>query len=202
MKRQLQPPKKQGRPPIPQSIRFNVLRRDNFTCRYCGRSSPDVILHCDHAVSVKEGGDDSEGNLITACVDCNLGKSSKSVNPTTETPEVKGIIGLWGHTYEDKILEWQFKIIRQIDEETYLCQLFSWMDGSPTESKPITKNDLYNTCKLYTSTELMQEAYEKYEKGQGAKERVKQQQQLDEMFKGFEKARIEKERTTSANPVT
>ena len=56
-------------------LRFRVLRRDNFTCQYCGRSAPDVELHVDHKVPFADGGSDSLSNLVTACAECNLGKS-------------------------------------------------------------------------------------------------------------------------------
>lgn len=55
--------------------RFEVLKRDNFTCRYCGRRAPEVVLHCDHIVAFIRGGDDAASNLVTACEDCNMGKS-------------------------------------------------------------------------------------------------------------------------------
>lgn len=32
---------------IPRSIRFEVFKRDMFTCQYCGRKAPDVILEVD-----------------------------------------------------------------------------------------------------------------------------------------------------------
>lgn len=57
------------------SVRFCILRRDGFTCRYCGRRPPDVVLHVDHMVPVARGGTSDEDNLITACRRCNLGKS-------------------------------------------------------------------------------------------------------------------------------
>lgn len=65
------------RKPIAQGVRFNVLRRDNFTCRYCGRSSPQVVLQVDHVIPHSRGGHDGEGNLVTACEDCNRGKAAK-----------------------------------------------------------------------------------------------------------------------------
>jgi len=55
--------------------RFQVFRRDKFTCQYCGRSAPNVILHADHIHPLSKGGDNSLENLITSCQDCNLGKS-------------------------------------------------------------------------------------------------------------------------------
>lgn len=60
---------------LPLNLRFEVLNRDNFTCRYCGQSAPKVELHVDHIIPVSKGGENSLNNLITACQDCNLGKS-------------------------------------------------------------------------------------------------------------------------------
>lgn len=62
------------RKPLSKRIRFEVLRRDNFTCQYCGRKASEVELHVDHIRSVATGGGNEMENLITACVDCNLGK--------------------------------------------------------------------------------------------------------------------------------
>jgi 5-methylcytosine-specific restriction endonuclease McrA len=63
-----------------KSLRFDVLQRDGFKCVYCGRTISDGIkLHVDHIVPVAKGGQTVKGNLITACEDCNLGKSDKSL---------------------------------------------------------------------------------------------------------------------------
>lgn len=63
---------------VTKRTRFEVLRRDNHTCQYCGAKAPDVTLHIDHVVPVALGGDDNPGNLATACRDCNSGKASIS----------------------------------------------------------------------------------------------------------------------------
>jgi 5-methylcytosine-specific restriction endonuclease McrA len=55
--------------------RWKVLCRDNFKCQYCGRSSPEVELEVDHIFPDSKGGTSSMENLITACRDCNRGKS-------------------------------------------------------------------------------------------------------------------------------
>lgn len=57
-----------------RSLRFAVLQRDTFTCRYCGRSAPNVQLEVDHTHPKSAGGRDSLSNLVTACHDCNQGK--------------------------------------------------------------------------------------------------------------------------------
>ena len=66
---------------IGKKLRFSVFERDDFTCQYCGKNPKDhdIILNLDHAVSVKDGGDNSEDNLITSCWDCNIGKGATSV---------------------------------------------------------------------------------------------------------------------------
>lgn len=61
---------------LSKRIRFEVFKRDQFTCQYCGSHPPDAVLECDHIVPVAEGGGDEEGNLVTACFDCNRGKAA------------------------------------------------------------------------------------------------------------------------------
>lgn len=65
---------------IPKSVRFEVFKRDSFTCQYCGSKAPDVLLHVDHLIPVAAGGDNELLNLITACESCNLGKSDKALD--------------------------------------------------------------------------------------------------------------------------
>lgn len=68
------------RTPISKKLRFEVLKRDSFTCQYCGSKAPDVILHVDHIKSVATGGIGEIINLITSCADCNLGKGPRNLN--------------------------------------------------------------------------------------------------------------------------
>ena len=61
-----------------KKMRFEILKRDNFTCRYCGRSpraNQNVILEIDHIHPQSKGGVYEKENLITSCHDCNGGKS-------------------------------------------------------------------------------------------------------------------------------
>ena len=59
---------------IPKRLRFEVLRRDRFRCRYCGAKAPDVELHVDHVIPRSRGGEDVAWNLTAACVPCNISK--------------------------------------------------------------------------------------------------------------------------------
>jgi hypothetical protein len=61
-------------------LRFDVFKRDGFRCRYCGVSvDQGALLHVDHVVARSRGGADTLDNLVTACVECNLGKSDKTL---------------------------------------------------------------------------------------------------------------------------
>jgi hypothetical protein len=61
---------------VSKRLRFEILRRDQHTCQYCGEKAPDVTLHVDHVIPVALGGTDKPDNLVAACKDCNIGKSS------------------------------------------------------------------------------------------------------------------------------
>ncbi|MFI8301522.1 HNH endonuclease [Streptomyces nigra] len=61
---------------VSKRLRFEILRRDNHTCRYCGASAPSVPLRVDHVTPVTLGGTDTPDNLVTSCEPCNSGKSS------------------------------------------------------------------------------------------------------------------------------
>lgn len=68
------------RQPIPKKLRFEVFKRDKFTCQYCGALGGQVLLHCDHVQAAADGGEATLLNLITACVDCNLGKGARPLS--------------------------------------------------------------------------------------------------------------------------
>ncbi|MER7788582.1 HNH endonuclease [Streptomyces sp. NPDC097640] len=68
---------------VSKRLRYEILRRDNHTCRYCGATAPDVPLRVDHVTPVALGGSDEPSNLVTACQDCNSGKTSSTVDSAT-----------------------------------------------------------------------------------------------------------------------
>lgn len=59
---------------MPPKIRFEVLKRDNYRCILCGRTSEDIQLHVDHITPVVKGGLNMKDYLVALCIDCNLGK--------------------------------------------------------------------------------------------------------------------------------
>lgn len=71
---------------IPNVLRFQVFRRDAFRCQYCGNHSGKVVLEVDHIVPASKGGSDNIDNLITACYECNRGKSAELILPFDNSP--------------------------------------------------------------------------------------------------------------------
>jgi hypothetical protein len=61
---------------ISTRTRFEIFKRDGFRCVYCGAAPTETPLHADHVIPVAEGGTDVPENLVTACAECNLGKSA------------------------------------------------------------------------------------------------------------------------------
>jgi len=69
---------------LTKKMRFEVFKRDSFTCQYCGRMAPDVVLEVDHINAVANGGKNEIMNLVTSCFDCNRGKGKKKLSDKKE----------------------------------------------------------------------------------------------------------------------
>lgn len=71
--------KRQERKIMNDDIRYNVLKRDNFTCQKCGITSKNgAKLEVDHIIPLSKGGKTVMSNLQTLCDRCNSGKSDKT----------------------------------------------------------------------------------------------------------------------------
>ncbi len=62
------------------------MARDNFRCVYCGSTAEAKELHIDHLYPKALGGTDDEDNLVTACIDCNIGKRNELLRRLVEKP--------------------------------------------------------------------------------------------------------------------
>lgn len=72
---------------VSKSKRFEIFKRDGFTCQYCGQRAGDVVLELDHIHPVSKGGGDDPMNLITACFDCNRGKRAETLGEVAPKPD-------------------------------------------------------------------------------------------------------------------
>lgn len=63
---------------VSKRLRYEILRRDEFKCRYCMTATPGIQLVVDHVMPKALGGTDDPSNLVTACEPCNSGKTSSA----------------------------------------------------------------------------------------------------------------------------
>ena len=60
------------------SLRYDIMKRDQFRCVLCGASQKEgAKLHVDHIYPISKGGKTEPNNLRTLCDQCNLGKRDK-----------------------------------------------------------------------------------------------------------------------------
>jgi len=114
---------------LTKKTRFEVFKRDSFTCQYCGNKAPDVILEIDHIKPVASGGDNEIINLVTSCFKCNRGKSDREIS-------------------DDSIISKQRKQIEELNlKRQQLEMMLQWRD-----SLSMSKNVEYNkACEYFNS---------------------------------------------------
>lgn len=81
-----------ARESISKKARFDVFKRDAFCCQYCGSTPPSAVLELDHIHPVSKGGTNSPDNLLTACFECNRGKSDRLLGVSPATIQAKAEI--------------------------------------------------------------------------------------------------------------
>jgi len=64
-------------PEVWKHIKARILRRDDYTCAYCGKRGGK--LEVDHILPISRGGEHDDANLTAACAPCNRRKSNKTV---------------------------------------------------------------------------------------------------------------------------
>lgn len=81
-----------SRKSLSKKTRFDIFKRDSFTCQYCGAHPPQTILHVDHIHPVSQGGGNDIDNLVTSCESCNLGKSDRSLSDIPQSLQAKAAL--------------------------------------------------------------------------------------------------------------
>lgn len=63
---------------VPGLTKAKLVRRDRFTCAYCGERFLERDLQCEHIVPASRGGRWSWMNLVAACGVCNHAKANRT----------------------------------------------------------------------------------------------------------------------------
>jgi hypothetical protein len=115
------------RKPLSKKTRFEVLNRDNFTCRYCGVHAEASELAIDHILPVSRGGGDESINLVAACTACNSGKSNHLLN--SPLPMSKQVEDLHRRLEDQRKAAKAFRALQRArkrerqDVVNYMCEL-------------------------------------------------------------------------------
>lgn len=93
--------------PVSPTISFNkknILKRDGYTCQYCGRNGGERMT-IDHIIPRSMGGRTVWENVVSACRACNLKKGNKPLaeigmrlKRPPARPRSASILGILAHT--------------------------------------------------------------------------------------------------------
>jgi hypothetical protein len=122
---------------ISKRLRFEVFRRDNHACRYCGAAAPGAKLTIDHVIPAALGGTGEPSNLVTACADCNSGKSSVSPDASVVADASADALK-WGRAISEaaEILEHQLRLRDDLRQQ-FAGAWHSWTYGPDKKHFPL-----------------------------------------------------------------
>lgn len=147
------------------AVRIRVMKRDRFSCTYCGVSGTEAELEIDHIIAIAKGGSHHISNLTTSCRACNQDKGTKTMRPMRQERHASAshpLVGMYLHTFDDQgWLQLQGHILA-VDGEVVLAQLFEWMMGEATQIEKFEKSFIYSKqCALYPDDETWRSEYGK-----------------------------------------
>lgn len=141
---------------ISKRIRFEVLKRDKFTCQYCGKSAPDVVLEVDHIKPVSKGGTNDIMNLITSCKECNRGKSNIEISDDSVVKKQQAQMQELAERKEqlEMMLEWR-ESLKNLDEEYATAIADALTVDTPWVISDSGMRNIKKWLKQFTLTELL-----------------------------------------------
>ena len=165
---------------ISKKTRFEVFKRDSFTCQYCGRKSPDVLLVIDHIEPVSKGGTNDILNLITSCRDCNAGKSDRQLSDSTVLDKQRQQLEELQERKEqiEMMFQWQ-KGLLELDDQVITRLADYWSEQAP--GFYLNENGIkglkrlkrkFQIDEIMTAMKIAAEQYLEYVDGEPTKESV------------------------------
>ncbi len=136
---------------ISKKIRFEVFKRDSFTCQYCGKSAPDVILEIDHIKPVSKGGTNDILNLVTSCKECNSGKSNTELDDDSVVAKQKRQLDEMNERYEQlkMMVEWRDNL-RNIKNMEFESVCSEWESSTDYTLTDLGKTNIRKLVKKYS----------------------------------------------------
>ncbi len=125
---------------ISKKTRFEIFKRDNFRCVYCGKQPPDVTLELEHIIPRASGGRDVYEKYCTSCFDCNRGKGATPLD-CLPPDALSRLAAIQERLEEINTLRMQSKLASKLHEEItalrdtldmHWCLVFS-VDSAPKQ---------------------------------------------------------------------
>lgn len=152
----------------PKKDRFEVFKRDSFTCQYCGAKAPDVILEVDHIIPVSKGGTDDILNLITSCRDCNRGKRDTKLSDDSTVRKMQKQAEEIQERREliEMMAQWQNELLQESDIQINSLEAlfksyyprYSFTDYGKRDIRGLIKK--FGYAEVYTSLEIALSYYD------------------------------------------
>ena len=128
--------------------RFDVFKRDEFKCQYCGKAGGK--LEVDHVKPLCQGGSDDMDNLKTACFECNRGKAGARLDQVTKYKSESTKIKYAIHILENGTIDWVGEIIER-SEDSISCEVIDgimatcglWMLSGEVRTEPASEWRLF-----------------------------------------------------------
>lgn len=140
-----------------KKLRFEVFKRDRFTCQYCGAMAPDVVLHIDHVSPVSKGGQNDILNLITACLECNSGKGARELSDDAAIKKQQGqLLELAARREQIQMLVAWRKELAALTEEQVEAIANAWASAAPGyQLNEIGLKDIRNLLGKYSFGQIL-----------------------------------------------
>lgn len=141
---------------LSNKIRFEVFKRDNFTCQYCGVKAPEVVLNVDHIEPISKGGTNDIYNLVTSCFECNNGKSDKRLNDNSKLEKQHDELVLLNERKKqlEQMMEWKRELLNFDKEKTEMVSEYI-IDALGISLSDAGKRCVNNWLKKYTVDEII-----------------------------------------------
>lgn len=182
-------------------IRFEVFKRDSFTCQYCGGKAPDVILECDHISPVAGGGDNDILNLLTSCQACNAGKGARPLSEQTTLAKQRAQLEELNERRQqlEAMLEWRRGLARLDDDkvDAFEQALHAHTGRNLTDKGRITMRRLITEYGLSDALSVLDELWGQY--GAVDKDGISTQESTDKVW-GLIPKLLKFRRSSSAKP--
>lgn len=146
---------------ISKKTRFEVFKRDKFTCQYCGKMAPDVILEVDHIKPVAEGGTNDIMNLVTACRDCNRGKGKTQLSDESELKKQQAQLADLAERREQAkmMIEWRSEltdicVMQAKSINDYIATISDWECSDTGIANLVKLIRRFSYTEVYDATEI------------------------------------------------